>query len=262
MKVTILGCGAAGGVPTINLGWGRCDPANPRNRRRRQSILVEEAGTTILVDTSPDLREQLLETGTRRLDAVLFTHAHADHVHGIDDLREVNRAMNGPIDCYGAADTLNTIQQKFEYVFKDAGQGDAGHGASRILYRPWLVPRDIDGPFRVGAIPVEPFPQDHGFGQVTLGFRFGSVAYSTDVQQLAEDVLDGLGGLDLWMVSCLSDKPHATHAHIDRVLGWVERIRPKLTVLIHMGPQLDYAKLAASVPEGVVPAYDGMVIEV
>ncbi len=262
MKVTVLGCGAAGGMPSINSGWGLADPTNPRNRRLRQSILVEQGKTVILVDTSPDLRQQMLDTGVRRLDGVLYTHAHADHVHGIDDLREINRAMNGPIDCYGSSETMATIQRKFDYVFKDAHQGDPGHGMSRVVYRPWLVPHEIDGPFRIGEVEIDPYPQDHGFGQTTLGFRFGSVAYSTDVQQFSEDVLARLGGLDLWLVSCLSDRAHETHAHVDKVLGWVARVRPKLTVLIHMGPRLDYARLAATLPEGVVPAYDGMVIEV
>ena len=257
MKVTILGCGAAPGMPSINSGWGLADPANPRNRRRRQSILVEQGGTIILVDTSPDLREQLLDARVRRLDAVLYTHAHADHLHGIDDLREVNRAMNGPIACYAAPDTLEVIQKKFDYVFKDAG-----HGALRVVFRPWLVPHDITGPFQVGEVAIEPYPQDHGFGQTTLGFRFGSVAYSTDVHEFPQGVLERLTGLDLWVVSCLADKPHQTHAHIDKVVGWAREVRPKLTVLVHLGPRLDYARLAAELPEGMVPGYDGMVIEV
>jgi phosphoribosyl 1,2-cyclic phosphate phosphodiesterase len=257
MKITILGCGSAGGVPTLNVGWGLCDPANPRNRRRRQSILVEEGGTTILVDTSPDLRDQLLDADVRRLDAVLYTHAHADHLHGIDDLREVNRAMNGPIDCYGAADTLATIQHRFEYVFKDAG-----HGPKRVVFRPWLIPHEIDGPFAVSGVPVEPFAQDHGFNQMTLGFRFGSAAYSTDLTELPEASFARLEGLDLWIVGCLSDKPHDTHAHVDKVVGWVERLRPKRTVLVHLGTRLDYARLAAELPESIVPGYDGMVLEV
>jgi phosphoribosyl 1,2-cyclic phosphate phosphodiesterase len=258
MKITILGCGGASGLPSINVGWGKCDPANPRNRRRRQSILVEEGPTAILVDTSPDLRDQLLDAKVRRLDAVLYTHAHADHLHGIDDIREINRAMNGPVACYGTAETLHHIQARFDYVFKDAGHGEA----MRVVFRPWLVPHEIDGPFRVGAIAIDHFTQDHGFGQVTTGFRFGSAAYSTDVHELPEPSLAKLAGLDLWVVGCLSDKPHETHANVDKVLGWADRLRPKLTVLVHLGPRLDYATLAAELPDGVVPAYDGMVLEV
>ena len=258
MKITILGCGAAGGLPTINVGWGKCDPTNPRNRRRRQSILVEQGGTTVLIDTSPDLREQMLDTGVRRLDAVLYTHAHADHLHGIDDLREINRAMNGPIDCYATPPTMATIQSRFEYVFKDAGHGEK----LRVVFRPWLVPHHIGGPFTVKDIAFEPFEQDHGFGQTTLGFRFGSAAYSTDVTELPEESFAALKGIDLWIVGVLSDKAHETHAHLDKALGWVDRLQPKRTVLVHLGPRLDYAELAASLPDGIVPAYDGMVLEV
>jgi phosphoribosyl 1,2-cyclic phosphate phosphodiesterase len=258
MKITILGCGGASGSPSINVGWGLCDPNNPRNRRRRQSILVEEGPTTILVDTSPDLRDQLLDAKVRRLDAVLYTHAHADHLHGIDDLREINRAMKGPVDCYATRQTLQQILERFDYVFKDAGHGEA----MRVVFRPWLIPHEIDGSFKVGDIAVDHFEQDHGFGNITTGFRFGSAAYSTDVNELPEESFAKLADLDLWVVGCLSDKAHETHASVDKVLGWVRRLRPKRTVLVHLGPRLDYAKLVAELPDGVVPAYDGMVLEV
>jgi phosphoribosyl 1,2-cyclic phosphate phosphodiesterase len=260
MKVTILGCGAAGGVPMVSIGWGRCDPSNPRNRRRRQSILVEDGpeqgGTAILVDTSPDLRDQLLDAKVRHLDAVLYTHAHADHLHGIDDLREVNRAMSGPIDCYANTETLKVLTDRFGYVFQGVDLAK-----SRFVFRPWLVAHEIAGPFKVGSIPIEPFDQDHGFGQRTTGFRFGSVAYSTDVHDLPERSLARLEGLDLWVVGCLIDKPHETHAHVDKVLAWAERLKPKLTVLVHMSARLDYAALAESLPAGILPAYDGMMLE-
>ncbi len=257
MKITILGSGAAGGVPMISLGWGACDPANPRNRRRRQSILVEQEGCALLVDTSPDLREQLLDAKLRRLDGVLFTHAHADHLHGIDDLREVNRAMGAPIPVWASADTLAVIRERFGYVFTGFPEG-----RPRTVYRPWLEPNAIEGPFQVGPIPVTPFLQDHGYGQVTLGFRFGRAAYSTDLVGLPEDSLARLDGLDLWVVDCLMEQEHETHANLTKVLGWVARLRPKRTVLVHMSPRLDYATLAAKLPEGIVPGYDGMVLEV
>jgi phosphoribosyl 1,2-cyclic phosphate phosphodiesterase len=257
MRITILGCGAAGGVPTVSIGWGQCDPDNPRNRRRRQSILVEEDATTILVDTTPDLREQLLGAKVRRLDAVLYTHAHADHLHGIDDLREVNRAMEGPIDCYADAGTLKVLSERFAYVVEPVERP-----ADSYIYKPWLVPHPIAGPFRVGAVPVEPYAQDHGFGMVTLGYRFARAAYSTDLVALPEESMARLAGLDLWIVGCLMDKKHSTHASLDTVLGWAARLKPKLTVLVHMSPRLDYAQLAARLPEGVVPGYDGMVLEV
>jgi len=262
MKITILGCGAAGGVPMVSIGWGRCDPSNPRNRRRRQSILVEEGvaeqgGTAILVDTTPDLRDQLLDANIRRLDAVLYTHAHADHIHGVDDLREVNRIMGGPIDCYANADTLRQLNERFNYVFKGVDLT-----IRKFVFRPWLVPHRIEGPFKVGRIAVDSFVQGHGRNEFTTGFRFGSVAYSTDVHELPEESFAKLQGLDIWIVGCLIDKPHETHADIDKVLGWVARVKPKLTVLVHMSPRLDYAALAASLPPGIVPGYDGMVLEV
>ena len=257
MKITILGCGSAGGVPTVNLGWGRCDPNNPRNRRRRQSILVEEGETAVLIDTSPDLRDQLLDAKVRRLDAVLYTHAHADHLHGIDDLREVNRAMEGPIACYADAPTLKVLHERFFYIVDPGGKPP-----ERFVYRPWLVTHEITGPFSVGPVPVTPYEQAHGFNQVTLGFRFGAAAYSTDLVNLPDASFAALAGLDLWVVGCLMDKPHHTHADLDTVLGWVARLKPKLTVLVHMSPRLDYAELAASLPDGVVPGYDGMVLEV
>jgi phosphoribosyl 1,2-cyclic phosphate phosphodiesterase len=255
MKITILGCGVAGGVPMISAGWGRCDPGNPKNRRRRQSILVEAEGQTILVDTSPDLREQLLDTRTRHLDAVLYTHAHADHLHGIDDLREVNRVMRAPIPVYAELGTLAEIADRFSYVFTPMNM------ETETLYKPWLEPHRIDGPFQVGPLTVVPFDQDHGYSRTT-GFRFGTAAYSTDVLDLPEASFAHLLGLDVWIVGCLIDQPHNTHAHVEKALTWVDRIKPKLTVITHMSPRLDYASLVATLPAGVVPAYDGMVLEV
>lgn len=257
MKITILGCGAAGGVPTISGGWGQCDPANPKNRRRRQSILVEEGGAALLVDTTPDLREQLLDAGVRRLDGVLYTHTHADHLHGIDDLREINRAMNAPIPTYGSAETLASIRERFGYVFE--GVDLAIH---RFIFRPWLVPHVVEGPFAAGGIEIVPYEQDHGFGMVTLGFRFGRAAYSTDLRELPEESLKSLEGLDLWVVGCLHDKVHETHANLAKVLEWVERLKPRLTVLVHMSPRFDYAELAGRLPAGVIPGYDGQVLTV
>lgn len=253
MKVTILGSGAAGGVPMISTGWGRCDPTNPKNRRRRPSALVEEAGKVILIDTSPDLREQLLSSETNHLDAVLFTHAHADHLHGIDDLREVNRAMKAPIPVYGAEETLADINQRFDYVFKPL---NPEHDS---IYKPWLIPHVVEGSFTAAGIEVISFEQDHGFSRTT-GYRIGDMAYSTDVLDLPEASMAQLEGLDLWVVGCLLDFPHTTHAHIDKALAWRERLKPKHMVITHMSPRLDYDTLAKSLPAGVEPGYDGMVI--
>jgi phosphoribosyl 1,2-cyclic phosphate phosphodiesterase len=251
VKVTILGSGAAGGVPMISSGWGRCDPANPKNRRRRASILVEEGGKTVLVDTSPDLREQLLSADIRHLDAILFTHAHADHLHGIDDLREINRAMHAPIPVYAAATTLAEINERFDYVFTPLDPEKS------TIYKPWLIPHTIDGAFEVAGLGAVSFDQDHGFSRTT-GYRIGAMAYSTDVLNLPEESMAQLEGLDLWIVGCLVDFPHPTHAHIGKALEWRERLKPKHMVITHMSPRLDYETLKRELPEGVEPGYDGL----
>lgn len=253
MRVTILGSGGAGGVPMVSVGWGKCDPAEPRNRRSRPSILVEDAGTRVLVDTSPDLREQLLRAEINALDAVVYTHFHADHVHGIDDLREVNRAMQRPIECYADGLTLESLHKSFGYVFLGVPEGQP-------IFRPWLRPHLVDGPFSIGPLRVVPFAQDHGWVS-TLGLRFGDFAYSTDVMRLDEAAFAALEGVKVWVVGCLTQTPHTTHAHVDLVLEWVARVRPQRAILTHMGPGLDYATLASTLPKSVRPGYDGMVIE-
>jgi len=255
VKITILGSGGAGGVPTIGGGWGRCDPNNPKNRRSRPSILVQEAGKTILVDTSPDLREQLLAAEISHLDAILYTHAHADHTHGIDDLREVNRAMKAPIPVYASTQTLNEIAHRFDYVFAPLDP------VKETIYKPWLIPHRIEGRFQAAGLDILSFDQDHGFSRTT-GFRFGAFAYTTDVLDLPEDSLALLHDLDLWVVGCLVDQPHVTHAHIGKALAWRDRVRPKRMVITHMSGRLDYAELAAGLPEGVEPAFDGMELHV
>ena len=251
MRVTVLGCGSSGGVPILGpTGWGACDPANPRNRRRRVSILVEEGDTTLLVDTSPDLREQLLDQQCFDLDAVLYTHAHADHVHGIDDLRPLNFIRRGPIPAYGTAATLAEIGARFSYIFNNF---DAA------IFRPSLESRVFDGPFTVGAIAVTPFEQDHGFS-TTTGFRFGPIAYSTDVKGLSEAAFATLAGTEVWIVDCVHERPHKTHSHLDQTLAWIDRVRPRRAILTHMSHWLDYDSLCAKLPPGVEPGYDGMVI--
>ena len=257
MRVTVLGCGSSGGVPLIGHdGWGMCDAANPKNRRRRVSILVQDGGTTLLVDTSPDVRAQLIDAGVHGLDAVLYTHAHADHLHGIDDLRSVNANIDGPLDAYATAETIEAIRARFGYVF-DPRSPEATYWA-----RPWLTPKLIDGPFRAGAIDVQPFVQDHGQGMTTLGFRFGKLAYSTDAKRLDQAAFAALAGVEVWIVDALRQHPHPTHSHVPQTFEWIARVGPRRAVLTHMSHMLDYEDVLAQCPPGVEPGYDGMVIEV
>lgn len=257
MKVTILGCGGSGGVPLPGRKpggyWGNCDPANPRNRRRRVSILVEQDGTAILVDTSPDLRQQILDAEIDRIDAVVYTHAHGDHCHGIDDLRWFVYDHGAPIDAYMDARTRELLTARFAYAFASCADPDS-------FYKPLLADRTIEGPFQTGSIEVIPFVQDHGW-ETTLGFRFGPVAYSTDLVDLDEAAFQALAGVDVWIVDCLRLAPHPTHSHLDKTLGWIERVAPRRAILTHMNHTLDYAELAARCPAGVEPGYDGLTIE-
>jgi len=255
MKVTILGCGSSNGVPLIGGSWGACDPNNPKNRRRRPSILVEWDDSMILVDTSPDLRNQLIDANVQRIDAVLFTHVHADHIHGIDDLRPVYRLTNKVIEAYGEADVMDAIVARFAYLF----QGMAPDGA---LYRPVLNPNTIDKPFVYAGHEITPFPQDHGICPST-GFRFGPFAYSTDVVHLNDAAFDALKGVDTWVVDCLRVEPeHPTHAHLERTLDWINQVRPRRAILTHMNHQTDFDAIAALLPVGVEPAYDGMELNI
>lgn len=256
MKVTVLGCGASGGVPLIGGNWGECDPDEPRNRRRRSSILIEGRDTRILVDSSPDCRAQLLDVGVDRLDAVIFTHAHADHIHGIDDLRWVNVAMDSVIPAYGGAVTMEQINTRFGYVFAPLDSKANGY-----FYKPCLDPVSVDGPFTIGEFEVQPIRQDHGFS-ISLGLRIGSFAYSVDVVELDDAAFEILDGTETWVVGCLGRNPHPTHAHLDKVLGWIERVGPERAWLSHMSHFLDYRKLQEELPEGVLPAFDGLVIDI
>src|SRR5690348_1690964 len=225
MRVTVLGCGASTGVPAIGPNWGRCNPADPRNRRRRVSALVETGNLSILIDTSPDLREQLIDAKVSRLDAVIITHAHADHLHGIDDLRSVNRLMQQSIPLYADRKTLAEIERRFGYVLEPVSEPGR-------FYKPTLVPNEIDGPFEIRGIPVLPFAQDHGFS-ATLGLRIGAFAYSTDVTELDEAAFKAVAGVELWIVDCLRRAPHPTHSHLAKTLSWIARVHPRRALLTH-----------------------------
>jgi phosphoribosyl 1,2-cyclic phosphate phosphodiesterase len=219
-------------------------------------VLVEARATRVLIDTSPDLRAQLLDAGVRHLDGVIWTHGHADHLHGIDELRGINRAMNAPLPVWADAETLSIIRQRFGYVFEPLDHSLANY------YKPVLEPTVIEGPFAVGQLSVVPFQQHHGFSE-TLGLRFGAFAYSTDVVQLDEAAFAALAGIDVWVVDCFRIAPgHLTHSWLERTLSWIERVRPRRAILTHMGEDLDYQTLRQTLPPGVEPGYDGMEIDV
>jgi len=256
MRITILGCGPSGGVPLIGGDWGACDPANPRNRRRRASILLEEGASTLLVDTSPDMRTQLLDAGIGRVDAILYTHAHADHTHGIDEIRSLNRASRHALPIYGSAETLAEIRRRFGYIFAPVNPLYAA-----VFYKPALEPHVISGPFKAAGIPVTPFVQDHG-SVTSLGFRVGGVAYSTDLVRLNDAGFAALEGVDTWIVDCYRREPHPTHTHLAQTLEWIARVRPRRAFLTHMDGVLDYETLRRELPPGIEPAYDGLQIEV
>ncbi len=219
VKVTILGCGGSGGVPLMGPVWGECNPDNPKNRRRRVSIAIRQGDTTILVDTSPDLRAQCLDAGIAQISAVLYTHDHADHTQGIDDVRFLKRpAGQATIPAYGMRETLDVLTSRFVYIFRQNTEG-SGH-----LYKPFLRAEEVTGPFAIDGIPVVAFEQDHGFGSTSTGYRIGNVAYCTDVAKLSDEALAQLHGLDLFVVDCLRYEPHPTHAHFDQALAWAEQL--------------------------------------
>jgi len=259
-RLTLLGTGSSGGVPRLGPSWGQCDPTNPRNRRLRCSALVERISgrgrTTVLIDTSPDLRAQLLDAHVTHLDGVLYTHDHADHTHGIDDLRMIAFLMKRRIDAYFDESTRQSLMSRFGYCFETP----VGSNYPPILtahdMHP-LRPITIDG--AGGPIEVLPIPQEHGDAG-SLGFRFGDVAYSPDVAGLSDASAERLQRLDLWIVDALRYIPHPSHFSVKQALQWIERLKPKRAVLTHLHIDLDYAALKRELPAHVEPAYDGMQI--
>ncbi|XDA98880.1 MBL fold metallo-hydrolase [Sulfitobacter sp. LCG007] len=258
LRITILGCGSSGGVPRLGGHWGACDPANPKNNRRRCSILVQRVDgddvTSVLVDTSPDLRAQLLDADIGTLDAVIYTHSHADHVHGIDDLRMIVYNMRARLPVWADTATRDALLDRFGYAFVQPA------GSS---YPPILDMNLIDGDVSVtgpgGPITFRPFRVAHG-GIDALGFRIGDIAYLPDVAGIYDESWDALDGLDCWIVDALRREPHPTHSHLAQTLEWIERAAPRRAILTNMHIDLDYDTVMAETAEHIQPAYDGLTL--
>lgn len=263
LRILLLGTGGSAGVPQIGGAdgagdWGACSPNEPRNRRTRTSIVVQGPGDaatrpTLLVDTSPDMRSQLLACRVGRADAVLFTHAHADHITGLDDVRILNRIAGRPLDAFGSQATLDELQGRYRYAFlpwKPPG-----------FFRPVMVPRVVapGETFEAGGITITAFDQDHAFTR-SLGLRIGGFGYSTDAFNLDDAAFATLAGVDTWVVGCFQRRQHHTHAWLDRVCEWVARLRPRRTILTHMGFDMDWDWLVRALPPGIEPGFDGMEI--
>jgi phosphoribosyl 1,2-cyclic phosphate phosphodiesterase len=259
--ITILGCASSGGVPRVGNGWGACDPAEPRNRRRRCSVLIRQGEgpdiTSVLVDTGPDLREQLLDAKVQQLDAVVYTHDHADHTHGIDDIRPLVLHSRRRIDAFCDDATAKGLLKRFDYIFRTPDGSD---------YPPILTERRIESgnAFEVsgagGTLPIMPFRLAHGSIDA-LGLRIGTMAYTPDVSAVPEESVPYLAGLDLWIIDALRIKPHPTHFHLERALEWIERMKPRRAVLTNLHNDLDYRTLCNALPATIRPAYDGWEID-
>ena len=253
MRVHILGCGTSSGVPRPFFGYGEgVDEKNPKNNRTRSSVAIEKNNEVILIDTSPDLRGQILRQNLSKISAVLFTHAHADHCHGIDDLRWACAANKAALPIYGNYETIEQLQNRFDYCFTPI--------TKPFFYKPVLIPNVINKDFTHQDIAITSFEQDHGYS-TTLGFRIDNFAYSTDVKTMPQASLDQLHGLDLWVVDCLQIKPHETHAHLAQTLEWIAEVKPKRALLTHINYGIDYEYLLSLCPKFVSPAYDGLIVD-
>jgi len=251
VKIRILGSGTSSGVPRIGNDWGTCDPGDPRNRRTRASMLVSTATTKILVDTSPDMREQLLAAGVGDVDAVLWTHDHADHTHGIDDLRQLMHLRNGvPVPGYARPFTQEQLENKFAYAFF----GRAG-------YRPTIDLAPLPDSLTIGDIRITVTDQPHG-GITSAGLRFENsgkaIGYATDFHEMTEAMRALYTGLDVWVVDALRRAPHPTHPNLKSVVNWARELQPDRTALMHMDNSMDYASLSAELPKGMEPGFDGL----
>ncbi|MFK8251239.1 MBL fold metallo-hydrolase [Ancylobacter terrae] len=268
LTFTILGCGSSGGVPRVGQGWGACDPNDARNRRRRCSLLVDRTSqdpaspsdgqTRVLVDTSPDLREQLLDARVTSLDGVLFTHEHADHTHGIDDLRPLTIHNRRRIDVWLDAETSSVVHDRFAYCFETPPGSEYPPILREHRFRHG---EPVTIPGSGGGVVAVPFRQFHG-NIISYGFRFGDVAYSSDLHDLPPESLEFLTGLDLWIVDALRFTPHPSHFSVTDALEWIERLRPRRAILTNLHTDLDYAALASQLPPGVVPAVDGLSVTI
>ena len=254
LKITLLGCGSSGGVPRLGEKWGACDPLNPKNRRQRCSALIEKKntkGTTrVLIDTSPDMRDQLLKAGIGELDAVLYTHAHADHVHGLDDLRMIVINMRKRLPVWADAATKADLISRFGYAF------ETPKGSN---YPPILEINDIDGPFKIEGAggPLSFIPLEVNHGNIdALGFRVADIAYLPDVFEIPEYTWEKLMNLKLWVVDALRYEPHPSHSHLERTLKWIERAKPERSIITNMHVDLDFETLYHELPINVEPAFD------
>ncbi|MEZ5691221.1 MAG: MBL fold metallo-hydrolase [Rickettsiales bacterium] len=259
MKITVLGCGHSFGVPVIGCDCPVCNSDNPKNTRLRASIFIEINGVNIVVDTSPDFRQQMLSNNIKKIDAVLYTHDHADHTHGVDDLRQFNALQGEAIPIYADAYTIDSLKSKIPYAFLPKPT------TSDVLFRPTLTPHTLpDLPvheFEVKGVKITVFQQKHG-KFTSFGYRIGNFAYSTDVNVLPESAFEALAGVDYWLVDCLRYTPSYSHSNLENTLKWIERVKPKHAILTHLAHEFDYDILSSEVPSGIVVAYDGMVINV
>lgn len=258
MKITILGCGNSLGVPVIGCECAVCTSDNPKNKRLRVSVFIEINGMNIVIDTSPDFRQQILLNNIKKIDAVLYTHDHADHTHGLDDLRQFNILQGDVIPIYSNAEIISSLQKRFAYSFLPRPMEDQ-------MFRPSLVshilPDTQNHEFMIGDTKIIAFKQQHGKSH-TLGYRIGDFAYSTDVNILSDTAFETLAGVKCWVVDCLRYTPSYSHSHLENTLEWVKRVKPQQAILTHMAHEFDYDKLSSELPTGVFVGYDGMVIEI
>lgn len=251
MKIKILGCGASYGVPSLHKGFGKCNPENPKNSRFRSSILIEEAGQNILIDTPPEIRLELLRAKIKKIDALLYTHCHYDHMAGAEDVRSLIKKQNKVLDIYGTKHDLSVFKNQMKFVFRNPQNTQTVKLNHIKIYHP----------FKVKGISVIPIKQYHGSIN-SVGYRIGNFAYSTDVKKMDKRGFDLLKGIDTWILECTTDKITPAHVSLEEALNWIDYIHPKKAYLTHLGSEWDYDKLSQKLPKNVKPVYDGMIIKI